>query len=302
MWEFDREELEESFERFVRAAAKGHEESVWILSVVKDAEMEKSALKEAFAKTEEPLGLYFAGRLSVGVGSEQLNALKKSAEGGCSWAQARYAGYFANGSLFTKKDEKVYVEWLEKAAQLRNPQAMFMLGTWFQDKGETDKALSSYLAAAELGWKESMDYASYMLRMELGGAKKDLRQAAILSARAGSGMFWPIFNSARLNFEGGKTEELDYDFNQLCYSLGWGLYWYMSESDSERNQEDQENAFPDLCLNYYCACVKLQQESIFTFLLCWNRSAGVKDVGVMIGKMVWEGREDNLLKALEAKK
>jgi hypothetical protein len=31
--------LEERFERFERAAAEGHEESVWILSVLKDVEM-----------------------------------------------------------------------------------------------------------------------------------------------------------------------------------------------------------------------------------------------------------------------
>jgi hypothetical protein len=76
----------------------------------------------------------------------------------------------------------------------------------------------------------------------------------------------------------------------------------MSESDGERHREGEENAFPDLCLDYYCFCVELQQKSIFTFLLCWNQTVGVKDVGVLIGKMVWAGREDNLLKALEAKK
>jgi hypothetical protein len=52
--------LEESFGRFERAAAKGHEESIFILSVVKDVEMKDSALIEAFAKTEEPMGWYFA--------------------------------------------------------------------------------------------------------------------------------------------------------------------------------------------------------------------------------------------------
>jgi hypothetical protein len=29
--------------------------------------------------------------------------------------------------------------------------------------------------------------------------------------------------------------------------------------------------------------------------LFWNQTVGVKDVGVMIGKMVWEAREDNLV-------
>jgi hypothetical protein len=34
------ESLEEQFQRFERAAAKGHEESIWILSLVKDVVME----------------------------------------------------------------------------------------------------------------------------------------------------------------------------------------------------------------------------------------------------------------------
>jgi hypothetical protein len=66
MEKFDHEELdlEEIFPLFERAAAKGHEESIWIRSVWKGTEMEDSVLKEAFAKTETPLGWYFAGRLS----------------------------------------------------------------------------------------------------------------------------------------------------------------------------------------------------------------------------------------------
>ena len=54
--EFDPDDLNKSFKRFERAAAKGHEEAIWIVSVMKVVKMEKTALREAFAKTEEPLG------------------------------------------------------------------------------------------------------------------------------------------------------------------------------------------------------------------------------------------------------
>jgi hypothetical protein len=73
-------DLGEQFQLFERAAAKGHEESIWILSVVKDVEMEESALREVFAKTETPLGWGFAAMLSGG--REQFDFYKKSAEGG----------------------------------------------------------------------------------------------------------------------------------------------------------------------------------------------------------------------------
>jgi hypothetical protein len=62
----------------------------------------------------------------------------------------------------------------------------------------------------------------------------------------------------------------------------------------------EEKAFGNRCLNYYCLCVALQQKSIFTFLLCWNQTTGgVKGPGQMIAQMVWELREDNLVKLLE---
>jgi hypothetical protein len=61
MRKFDREELEESFQLFERAAAKGNEESIWICKrVVKDVYMGVIAWKKAFVKSEEPLGWYFA--------------------------------------------------------------------------------------------------------------------------------------------------------------------------------------------------------------------------------------------------
>ena len=62
--------------------------TIWIWIVVKDMEMEKSALKEAFAKTEEPLGWYFAGKFSVP--RKAFDFYKKSAEGGCSWGQVEW--------------------------------------------------------------------------------------------------------------------------------------------------------------------------------------------------------------------
>jgi hypothetical protein len=77
----------EQFHRFERAAAKGQEESIWILSVVKDNERKVDALIEAFAKTEEPLGWYFVGKLSNFGTRERFDFYKKSAEGGCGWGQ-----------------------------------------------------------------------------------------------------------------------------------------------------------------------------------------------------------------------
>jgi hypothetical protein len=292
MEEFDHDELEESFARFERAAAKGHKESIWILSVVKDVEKEKSAWKEALGKTEEPLGWYFAGRLSFD--RERFDFYKKSAEGGCSWGQFEYGDYFEDGH-FVEKDEKVYLEWLEKAANQNNPEAMDWLGIWFRyGGGDKEKAVSYYLAGAELGWKISMNSLAEMLRKG-EGCVKDLWQAVIWSAQGEEGeVMRGVLTDTGFAFLRGMPEIVECDFDQLCYSLGWGLYWYRNEHFNSKQ------VFANKCLGHYCSCVELQLKSIFTFLWFWNRTTrGIKGPGQMIAKMVWETREENLVLTFE---
>jgi hypothetical protein len=265
--------------------------------VVEDVEMEKSALIEAFVKTEEPLGYYFAGMLSGG--RERFNFYKKGAEGGCSWGEVEYARYFLRGE-FVEQDEIAFVEWIKKAVNQNNPNAMYWLGIRFRGKGnDKEKALSYYCRGADLGWKKSMYSLAEMLR-DGDGCEKDLRQAVIWSAKGGSGWFWNLLRDARLALESGATDDLGCDFNQLSYLLGWGLYWYQYGSERWKYQSVENRAFGNRCLDYYCSCVELQQKSIFTFLLCWNRTTGgVKGPGQMIAQTVWEGREDYLVKTLE---
>jgi TPR repeat protein len=290
--------MKESFARFEGAAAKGHEESLWILSVVKDVEMEKFALIEVFAKTEELLGWYFAGQLSPWGSTERFDFYKKSAEGGCSWGQVLYAGYFRTGN-FVEKDLGMFLEWLEKAAKQNNPQAMDWLGDWFREEGgDMEKAVSYYRAGAELGWKRSMRWLSKMLR-DRERCEKDLRQAVIWSGKGGSGWRWNVLEDARRALKSGATETLGSNFDQLCYLLGWGLYWYRYGSKDWNEQKDEDKAFGSRCLRFYCSCVELQQKSIFTFLWFWNRTTGVEGPGQMIAQMVWEEREDNLMKRFE---
>ena len=288
------EDLEEQFQRFERAAAKGHEESVWILNVLKGVEMEKGDLIEAFAQTDKPLGWCFAGYLSGG--REELDLMKKSAEGGCSWGQVNCGWYYQFGrGWFVEVDKKVSLEWLEKAANQNNPYSMYWLGEWFKDEGgDKEKAVSYYHGAAELGWKGSMASLVKMLRDGIG-CEKDLRQAAIWCAKGDSNVFWDLLRDARQAFESRTTTDLDCDFNQLCYTLGWGLYWYQYEMGQWKYQSNDNKVFGERCLDYHCYCVELQQESIFMFLLFWNRmTGGVKGPGRMIAEMVWEGRESTM--------
>jgi hypothetical protein len=127
------------------------------------------------------------------------------------------------------------------------------------------------------------------------GCEKDLRQAVIWGARGDSYLFWHRLEDAKRALEIRETEDLDCDFNQLCYSMGWGLYWYQYEMGQWKYQSGEEKVFGSRCLDYYCSCVELQLESIFTFLLFWNRmTGGVKGPGQMIAQMVWEGKESTM--------
>jgi hypothetical protein len=126
---------------------------------------------------------------------------------------------------------------------------------------------------------------------------EDLRQAVIWGAKGDSSTFWNLLADARRALENGMMEDLDCDFDQLCYSLGWGMYWYEYGSERWNKQIDEDQAFGNRCLDCYCSCTEQQQKSIFMFLWCWNRmTARVKGPGQMIGKMVWEEREDNMVK------
>jgi hypothetical protein len=210
--------------------------------------------------------------------------------------------YFKLGKI-VEQDEKVFMEWLEKAANQNNPWAMECLGYQFQveEKGnDKEKAFSYHHAAADLGWKKSMHFLAYMLSHE-EGCEKDLRMrlAVIWLSKGSLKDFWNVLGEAKQALESDRTKDLNWDFNQLCYTLGWGLYWYKFGTVEWNKRTKEEKAFDNGCLDYYCWCVELQQKSIFTFLLCWNRRTGIKGPGQMIAQMVWEQREDNLVDIFE---
>jgi hypothetical protein len=289
------EDLADQFQRFERAAAKGCEEAIWIWSVVKDVDMEKTALKAAFAKTEKPLGLCLAGKCLAGgdfwFSIERFHFFKKSAEGGCSWGQVEYARCFEYGNTFVARDTDVCLEWLEKAANQNNPMAMDRLGDWFLTR-ERERAAYYFLGGAELGWKNSMIWVSQLLK-DGTGCKQDLRQAVVWSTKGNlySYVYWKILEEAKAEVETGRGGNFDCSLNQLCFTLGWAMYWYKYGS------MDRKDDFANRCMNYYCSCIESQQKSIFTFLLFWNRSTGVKQVGKIMGQWVWKEREDNLVKS-----
>jgi TPR repeat protein len=297
--------LSQQLRKFEKAAAKGHEQSLWVLRAAAGIREEKQCLKEAFGKTNEPLGWYLAGKLSDVQSREAFDFYQKSAEGGCAWAQVEYAWYFGGGSDFVEKDESKYLALLEQEVNQSNPKAMSWLADYwtFQSNLSVDhevaaKVLALHEGAVALGWKDSMSRLSMALH-DAEICEADWRRAIRLSARACVFGFWALLEDVMEMFESGEDE--DGDFNPLCYSLGWGLYWYPCSSGFSNCCSEEQTTFGEGCLDYYCSCVELQQKSIVTFLLFWNRTVGIRGPGQIIGKMVWYGREDNLLKGFEVR-
>ena len=160
MEKFDSWRLKESFEKFEKAAMKGHEESQWIWNVVKDMELTQGNRKDivkAFAETESPLGYYFAGRFRDYASGELFEYFKRSSDGGCSWGQAEYARYFNpdDPRQFVEKDEEMYLELIDKAVAQNNPRAIWLRGDRYEKKRGIEEALRDYRMAAELGLQDA---------------------------------------------------------------------------------------------------------------------------------------------------
>jgi TPR repeat protein len=278
--------LEKGFERFERAAAKGHEESIWITGVAKGAKMEKNALKEAFAKTETPLGWYFAGKLSEWDSREGFDFFKRSAEGGCSCGQLDYGQHFGGRSQSIEEPNPIVRrEWLEKAANQNNPWAMEWLGLEYRDEDDKQKARSYYRAAAEVGWKMAMNSLGKSF-LTGWGCVQDLRQAMIWGAKAMSDTYFSVRNMVKKHLLDEERLEVPV-FNEYCFWLGWGLYWYLDD--------DISGWLDSNLLDCYIACDTEQKKALTTFLVFWNQTTGVKGPGQMIGQMVWKAKGRNLL-------
>jgi len=292
----DKCQFEKGFEIMRKSAEKEHKESQFIWNVVKNMDWSLhncDCLKNAFAKTECPVGWYFAALLCWN-DKEQFGYFKKSSDAGYSWGQADYAYYLKRGD-YVQVDNEAYIGLLEKSAIQNNPMAMHLLGDWYRNKLEGNcykKAISYYKSAAELWWEDSMIEASSLLYTGLVG-EIDLIQSVRWSSITGCG-FAETLSDAVISWWDKTILCPECDFALLAVELGKGLYWYQYETEEWSEYGDFEKDFADKCLEFYCSAIESQQRSIFLFLHFWNQTIGVKDVGQLIGKLVWNQRYEHL--------
>jgi TPR repeat protein len=287
--------LAPNFSVFEEAAAKGHESALMILKTVerfgKDIGIED--ISSAFRKLEDPLAWVFAGDFCEYTSSARFHFYRRSAEAGCSEGQVCYADYFTNYGAdgFVVKSEKVYVEWLEKAANQNSTRAMAALAYFHEKNGNLKVMWEFLMAAAELGNLQSM--ARIGSGYERGvGKPADLCEAMRWYFKGNKET--RAYRIVREILE-GKMEICGGNVDRFCYCLGAGLFWHGHGMPMYNRQPLETTAVLEQALEYYCLNVDLQQESLLTFLMFWNRRSNVKQVGSIIAKMVWNEREDKLI-------
>jgi TPR repeat protein len=281
---------------FQESASLGHAKGEWVWKLLEEAGPERDAANRAFASIEDDsLALFLAASLSDASCSDYYDYNQKSAAAGCfyGWGELAYAEllkYGLAGYAEPQEDEEEYWKYMEKSAAANNFVALFTFGRHYQSQNDPVKAHSYFLRAAELGSTQATERLIVMKALG-NGCKQDRIAAVHWAARIGSNWFEKLMSETERSHKSGKPEF------RMCYALGEGMYWHMFGSKVWSVVPYQEvTAFGERCLKYYCEMVELQQESICTFLLFWNRAVGVKDIGVVIGKKVWEERKENLIK------
>lgn len=79
----------------------------------------------------------------------------------------------------------------------------------------------------------------------------------------------------------------------IVFEVGKLLYWVF-HCPEETNYSIEFKKWLDRSLQFYCNNIDLRQKSVFTFLWIWKKLGGVKDVGKIIAKIIWNVSSDSL--------
>jgi len=269
---------------FKRPAEKGHQESQFIWSVYNSKAFADLGAQAAFQNTNCAIGYYWASEMSCN-GVESMILMRKSSECGYSWGQIEYAIYMRT----VLKKEKEYVDIIERLATQNHPRAQYLLGMIYKANGQHEKAIFYLETSVNAGWNTGALYLSDIFYKNEYGFRNLVKFAKFCSAN----YLARILDS--LKYE--AYEESGCDPNILALEIGKKQYWWFYGHFPFREHVDKEAVTAKKYLKYYCYMMELQQQSIFQFLYYWNEMGGIKDIGKMIAKKVWESRYTNPIKS-----
>lgn len=288
------------------ASEKGHKESQYIWSVLKDNctralhNLTCKRMIDSFDESHTGIGWYWCGLLSES-DALRFQYFKKSCEAGYSWGIVEYVGYLIRKDLFITKDDEnrldYYLEILGELCSKNHPYALFTMGTYIYWKIGAptcfEKMLPFYQKSLKYGWKKAgFVLETIVISLEtivIGGlpilkiSKTYVRDmlkykvpvwAMTLQQIERCIFFWDLIFSV--------LDESDTHLVRM--KIGEALYWKTISISSEMDEKSES------FIEYYIRTIEIYQKSTLLFVNYWNSMSNVKDIGKHIGKMVWECR------------
>jgi hypothetical protein len=221
-----------------------------------------------------------------------FSLLQASSDQGCKWAHAELAWYFGNSTRLSEQNDVKYVKLLETSAAAGVGLGWNWLGQCYQNgshgvEADLRYARFCFRQSIERFWISGSETLAAMCYEGVGGPV-DLRSCLRYGALQTGKWLWTVLKEGSIEHQ-----------NEMCYAAGLELYWSMYKNTYWSRQSGDMKVLGLSCLNYYCENVQMQRKSIFMFLMHWNRVVAVPELGEMIAKMVWKGREECLVKSLK---
>jgi len=262
-----RHSYKETRELFIEAVKKGHEESKKIVKILPKDNTGK--INSVFLNTNDPVALYFDAKLCRHNNSDQK--IRESAESGYSWAQIEYA--HRNGALGNNM--------LNLAVAQNNPRAFVFKGRIAELHQNRIEGIQWYVLASRMGYITASD-----ILVNWGRNNFNLFMSVQYSCSNSMLSLWELVRDVHHHCCSNSSGS-DY----LKFHLGKGLYWnHRFKMTTITDLTEKENLFIKECIDCYCTTIDRIQNSILLFLLFWNKNNGIKDVGKIIGQIVWNER------------
>jgi len=284
-----------AYPQFERAAKRGHQESGWINQILKKSNLDNNQnVAENFVKTETAIGYFIAAELFFDINNQKsVEYLQKSRELGCVWAIVKYSGDMCNKQHQFPDIVNHHMNVIKNAAEENNPEACLVYAHYLgykRSKGALEYAIKSY----DLGNK----YSTRLITTMLAVKENDYLSKAIFYTSKYENTVFPTMLRHIFN----KKIYIVSNCTSLPLQVGRTMYWQFYQSKQIHYSATKEIIeFAEKCMDYYCEMMDLQQQSIFSFLLSWNCvTGGMKDVGKLIAKMVWDFRYENAIKKFDS--
>jgi hypothetical protein len=257
-----------------------HPNAVWLTKLFagRDVASSEEARQVFLGCENDPRALCFAAFLA-GPGDE----MRRAAELGDAFAQARMAWRTFSQERF---------RWAEKSAAQGERDGFFWLGRCYRSGRECEKdaerANENFLVAAELGHVDAMVFAGWFLD------KDDPKRFVWLGRAAASGVSDSFLTEIRdqiRNFNSGTGHakvvfvigralkgQVENEKRTIFGSSNWGFDTYIGPADQ--------------AFNFYEFQLQSYRKAVDIWTIIGLRNRVVKDIRKMIGKMIWDAREE----------